>query len=78
MSHDAPDAEQRLERVRTALLGLGPEQSESLVRMLELGAMICLVEASADGASGGFRPGVVRSVEPRRARRRTGPHARAS
>lgn len=40
------EGDEQLDRVRTALAGLAPDQSEKLVRMLELGAMICLVEAS--------------------------------
>jgi hypothetical protein len=42
-------SEGHLDRLRTALAGLAPDQSERLVRMVELGAMICLVEEAAVG-----------------------------
>ncbi len=49
MVDEDPASEGHVERLRTALAGLGPEQSERLVRMVELGAMICLVEEAAAG-----------------------------
>ncbi len=73
-----------VERVRTALAGLAPEQSEQLVRMVELGAMICLVEEAAlgRGFGGADLPVSTGGAQGRRGRRdarmRSRAHAGAS